>query len=99
CICLCRRAPPGGPPGLGIPCHYKSQHALWQGSTHDARNVTCVGCHSAHSPRCERHLLQGVDATQTCAACHQDKAAMLQGSAHMPVREGKMECSSCPDPH
>ena len=80
-------------------CHYKSQHAMWQGNTHDARNVTCVGCHSVHSAKSERAHLKGVDTTETCAACHRDKAAKMQRSSHMPVREGKMDCSSCHDAH
>jgi len=93
------RIPPREATRVCMTCHYKSQHALWQGSTHDARNVTCVGCHSVHSSKSERHHLKGVDVTQTCAACHQDKAAKMQRSAHMPVREGKMDCSSCHDAH
>ena len=31
--------------------------------------------------------------------CHRDKVAKLDRSGHMPVREGKMECSSCHNPH
>ncbi len=31
--------------------------------------------------------------------CHRDKVAKLDRSGHMPVREGKMECTSCHNPH
>jgi len=82
-----------------LSCHYKSQHALTQGSTHDARNVTCVDCHSVHSAKSEHGHLKGETATATCAQCHQDKAAKMQRSGHMPVREGKMDCETCHDPH
>jgi DmsE family decaheme c-type cytochrome len=80
-------------------CHYKSQHALMQGSTHDARNVTCVNCHSVHSAKSEHGHLKGETVTETCAQCHQDKAAKMQRTSHMPIREGKMDCSSCHDAH
>jgi DmsE family decaheme c-type cytochrome len=80
-------------------CHSKSQHALTQGGMHDARNVSCVDCHSVHSARSESAHLKGQTVTATCAGCHQDKAAKMQRTSHMPVREGKMECSSCHDPH
>jgi DmsE family decaheme c-type cytochrome len=93
------RIPPREATKQCMTCHYKSQHALWQGSMHDARNVTCVGCHSVHSAKSERNHLKGATVTDTCAQCHRDKAAKMQRSGHMPVREGKMECSSCHDPH
>src|SRR5262245_43555361 len=32
-------------------CHDRAKHALWDGSQHDQRQVTCVSCHSAHSPK------------------------------------------------
>ncbi len=31
-------------------CHTSSTHALWEGSTHDARNLSCVSCHAVHTP-------------------------------------------------
>jgi DmsE family decaheme c-type cytochrome len=38
--------------------------------------------------------------TQTCAACHRTQVAKTERAvAHMPVREGKMSCSSCHNPH
>ena len=35
----------------------------------------------------------------TCKSCHRDKVAKLDRSGHMPVAEGKMECSSCHSVH
>ena len=38
--------------------------------------------------------------TATCAACHRVQVTKTERAvAHMPVREGKMECSSCHNPH
>jgi predicted CXXCH cytochrome family protein len=36
---------------------------------------------------------------QLCGRCHRDKIVKLDRSGHMPVREGKMQCSSCNNPH
>jgi DmsE family decaheme c-type cytochrome len=80
-------------------CHSRSQHANWQGSVHDARNVTCVSCHSMHRAKSQRGHLKEATTVETCAACHRDKAAKLQRTSHMPVREGKMDCTSCHNPH
>jgi DmsE family decaheme c-type cytochrome len=80
-------------------CHNRSTHALWKGSAHDSRNLTCVTCHSVHSPKSQAAQLKTVTATETCNGCHKTQVAKLQRFGHMPVREGKMECSSCHNPH
>ena len=80
-------------------CHNRGQHALWAGSQHEARNVSCVTCHSVHQPKSDRSQLKAVNQQQTCLSCHRDKVAKLDRSGHMPVREGKMECASCHNPH
>ena len=35
----------------------------------------------------------------TCFQCHKNKRAEIWRSSHMPVREGKMTCTSCHNPH
>ena len=80
-------------------CHNRGVHALWKGSQHEARNVSCISCHSIHKPQSVTAQLRGVNQQQTCIGCHRDKVAKLDRSGHMPVREGKMECSSCHNPH
>jgi DmsE family decaheme c-type cytochrome len=82
-----------------ISCHSKGPHADWQGSMHDARNVSCVSCHSVHSPKSERAQLKTATASQTCESCHKQEAMKVKKSGHMPLREGKMECTSCHSPH
>ncbi len=82
-----------------LSCHNKSNHAEWQGSMHDARNVSCVTCHSVHSPKSEKAQLKTVTITQTCETCHKQEALKVKKAGHMPVREGKMECTTCHSPH
>jgi DmsE family decaheme c-type cytochrome len=80
-------------------CHNKGMHALWKGSQHEARNVSCISCHSIHKPMSTTKQLKAINQQGTCITCHRDKVAKLDKSGHMPVREGKMECSSCHNPH
>ncbi|HQZ39670.1 MAG TPA: DmsE family decaheme c-type cytochrome [Vicinamibacterales bacterium] len=80
-------------------CHNRGEHANWQGSQHEVRNVSCVTCHSVHSPKSPKAQLKAVNQLQLCATCHRDKVNKLDRSGHMPVREGKMECTSCHNPH
>jgi DmsE family decaheme c-type cytochrome len=82
-----------------LTCHSKGSHAQWNGGMHDARNVSCASCHSVHNPKSERAQLKTVTAVQTCQACHRQEAMKLQKSGHMPLREGKMDCTTCHSPH
>jgi DmsE family decaheme c-type cytochrome len=61
--------------------------------------VSCTSCHSMHSAKSETGSLIGATQLETCASCHRDKVAKADRSGHMPVREGKMQCSSCHSTH
>jgi DmsE family decaheme c-type cytochrome len=80
-------------------CHNRRDHAMWDGSTHQARNLSCTTCHSVHAPKSEQGQLVKATAMQVCADCHRDKVAKVNRSGHMPVREGKMTCATCHNPH
>jgi DmsE family decaheme c-type cytochrome len=82
-----------------LSCHNRTAHADWEGSAHDARNVSCVSCHSVHAPKSAKAQLKTATQVETCAQCHKTQALKLQRAQHMPVREGKMECTSCHSPH
>jgi DmsE family decaheme c-type cytochrome len=79
-------------------CHDRGGHALWSGSQHDSRNVGCVTCHGVHTSAGPKQL-KAASELVLCASCHRDKIAKLDRSGHMPVREGKMQCSTCHNPH
>jgi DmsE family decaheme c-type cytochrome len=83
-----------------LTCHNRGTHAGWEGSAHAARNLTCTTCHSVHAPQSiEKQLVKPTE-TQLCATCHRLQVAKTERAvAHMPVREGKMSCSSCHNPH
>ena len=82
-----------------LTCHTKGTRVFWKGSAHDTRDVACTGCHRVmedHSPRGQ--LVKSTE-IETCGTCHQQKRAAQLRSSHMPLREGKMSCSSCHNPH
>jgi len=72
---------------------------LWNGSAHDSRNLACASCHSVHAPKSVEGQLKTETQTLLCQTCHQQQVAKLRRASHMPVTEGKMECSSCHNPH
>ena len=82
-----------------LSCHTKGTRVFWKGSGHDMRDVACTSCHRVmedHSPRGQ--LVKSTE-IETCGTCHQQKRAAQLRSSHMPLREGKMSCSSCHNPH
>ena len=81
-------------------CHNRGTHAGWTGSAHETRNLSCTTCHSVHSPKSQKFQLVASTATGVCATCHRLQVAKTERAvAHMPVREGKMECATCHNPH
>ena len=82
-----------------LSCHTKSPHTMWQGSAHDARNISCVTCHSVHEPKSANAQLNASTEVELCATCHRVQALKMKRVSHMPVQEGKMACSSCHNPH
>jgi DmsE family decaheme c-type cytochrome len=86
--------------GTCLTCHDRGTHAGWEGSTHEARNLSCATCHSVHKPASFTSQLVKSTEMQLCATCHRQQVVKTERAvAHMPVREGKMSCSSCHNPH
>jgi DmsE family decaheme c-type cytochrome len=82
-----------------LACHSRDAHALWEGSAHDVRNLSCSTCHSIHDFKSERAQLKTRAESDTCAACHRVQVQKSLRFGHMPVAEGRMTCSSCHNPH
>ena len=79
-------------------CHNRASHALWEGSQHFQRNLTCTTCHSVHSPKGEPQLVTRTE-PELCGTCHRPIVNRQHRFSHMPVREGGLTCSSCHNPH
>jgi DmsE family decaheme c-type cytochrome len=82
-----------------VTCHARSEHTNWAGSKHDSRNMSCTTCHSVHEPKSVEAQLKKPTITETCVQCHKREVAKVHRSSHMPVREGKLECTTCHNPH
>ena len=80
-------------------CHKRGDRAHWSGSAHDGRDVACTTCHSLMKDVSLKHNLKTKFEAETCFQCHKDRQAQYWRNAHMPLREGKMTCSDCHNPH
>ena len=82
-----------------LSCHEKGDRTYWSGSVHEVRNVACTNCHTIMRSVSQKFQLKTVYEPETCFQCHKDKRAQMARSSHMPLREGKMVCSDCHQPH
>jgi DmsE family decaheme c-type cytochrome len=82
-----------------LACHERGERTLWRGSPHDNRGVACTNCHTIMTNVTPKFQLAKATEMDTCFQCHKNKRAEIWRSSHMPVREGKMTCSSCHSPH
>jgi len=72
-------------------CHATKNLPEWNASIHALEAVQCTDCHGVHK--------RTFKPNEACTACHADARAAFELPSHHPLREGKMECSSCHDPH
>ncbi len=80
-------------------CHAGAGHMFWQSGRHAAAGVTCTDCHSVHEPVSDHGQLKTAQIMETCFGCHQDVRVDSMRSSHHPVREGKITCNDCHEPH
>ena len=85
--------------GICLACHEKGDRTYWKGSIHETRDVACTNCHTIMKSVSLKYQLKTVNEMDTCFQCHKDRRAQMFRSSHMPLREGKMVCSDCHNPH
>ena len=78
-------------------CHAGDNHIAWQGSAHEANDVSCASCHKVHTA--QDPVLDKVTQPEVCYNCHlKQRAEFLAPSTH-PVRFGQLSCSDCHASH
>jgi DmsE family decaheme c-type cytochrome len=80
-------------------CHKGGAQFFWRGGVHERRGLSCLSCHSVHSFKSEHAQLKAADATEACLSCHKTVRAEMWKSSHHPIREGKIGCADCHNPH
>ncbi len=73
-----------------LSCHNSKGLAQWKASTHAIEDVGCYECHSVHTE---------ASPLDSCQNCHSEVLADFQLPSRHPVREERMDCSSCHDVH
>jgi len=82
--------------GVCLQCHQSGLRMHWFTSTHEAEDLACVSCHSIHK---RNDVIHRTTQTEVCYKCHKDiRSATFRSSTH-PIRENKVICSDCHNPH
>lgn len=82
-----------------LSCHESGNRLFWHGSKHEGREVGCLSCHSVHEAQSDSGQLQAVNTSEQCFTCHKDVRAEAWKTSHHPIREGKVSCTDCHNPH
>jgi len=80
-------------------CHTSGKLMDWTHSQHALADVGCTECHTMHTQdKPLKAYLKKAD-PELCYGCHQEQMAQSNFPSHHPIKEGKMNCSSCHNAH
>ncbi|AJE03637.1 DmsE family decaheme c-type cytochrome [Geobacter pickeringii] len=71
--------------------------ALWNASAHALNDVGCFDCHKLHKG--PQQKVSREEMAEMCYGCHPEVRAQNNLFSHHPLREKKMACTDCHDPH
>lgn len=80
-----------------LTCHENGMRMNWQGSTMERAGLACTSCHTAHAA--SDPILAKATQPEKCFTCHAEQRADSYKYSHHPIREGKVVCSDCHNPH
>lgn len=80
-------------------CHEGRARIYWPGSAHAANRVACSDCHNPMARLSAAGLLAKTGISETCYGCHAQQRAEFRKRSRMPLPEGKLQCTSCHNPH
>ena len=88
--------------GVCLSCHAKSEHVRnWFSGAHQAQDLKCIDCHTIHGDaKTEQRAFESrLQLNDNCLRCHKTQAAQADLPYHHPIREAKISCVDCHDPH
>jgi DmsE family decaheme c-type cytochrome len=80
-----------------LTCHLNGLRMNWEGSPHQNNDLACASCHTIHVTK--DPILVKATQPAKCFTCHAQQRAESFEYSHHPIREGKVVCSDCHNPH
>ena len=78
-------------------CHESGLRLHWKGSPHEFSGLACSSCHTVHTGK--DPVLVKRTQPEACFTCHKEKRAQIYRPSTHPIREGKVSCADCHNPH
>lgn len=82
-----------------LKCHSYGSLMEWHGNIHSMNDVACTDCHKIHQGEVAVKKSLKQEEPGLCYSCHQEYQAKANFPSHHPIKEGKMVCTSCHEPH
>lgn len=95
-----KQLPPQAQSLICLKCHSAASTptlAYWHTSVHALNDLSCFACHKLHEG--PQQKVSHEKMAEGCYSCHPDVKAQFSLFSHHPVRERKMNCFDCHDPH
>lgn len=92
--------PPQAQSLICLKCHSAASTpalAQWHTSVHALNDLSCFDCHKLHEGPHQKVSRDKM--AELCYGCHPDVKAQFSLFSHHPVREKKMGCFDCHEPH
>jgi DmsE family decaheme c-type cytochrome len=80
-------------------CHTSGKLMDWTHSEHALVDLSCSDCHTMHGHEKPLKANLKQEDPALCYSCHQEQMAQSNFPSHHPIKEGKMNCSSCHNAH
>jgi DmsE family decaheme c-type cytochrome len=80
-----------------LSCHQGGKRIHWQMGAHAAAEVACSSCHKVHAQHDKARDKE--TQTEVCFACHKQQRVEVNRPSRHPIKEGKVACSDCHNPH
>lgn len=80
-----------------LTCHQGGKRIHWAMGAHAARDVACTACHQVHTGHDK--VRDKVGQSEVCFTCHKEQRVQINRPSRHPIREGKVACSDCHNPH
>ena len=86
--------------GICLACHQRGERTYWAGSVHEERGLACTNCHTVMKSGVAQVSAQDAKIEmRPASSATRLQRAQIQYSSHMPLREDKITCTDCHNPH
>lgn len=95
-----KNLPPQAQSLICLKCHSAASTptlAQWHTSVHALNDLSCFSCHKLHEGPHQKVTRDRM--AELCYGCHPDVRAQFSLFSHHPIREKRMGCFDCHDPH